>query len=149
MFLPILPKEQPQLLAELESDPFDEHAVSNATCELNHMFRMILAPVTAVLFTLRHCRFGHQDGPRIDGLSDGGRNSATSAQSATMTVLMGHVVPVEKVTAPAPVPVVALPMAKPKDSKKVTAGRARAAVRRARQENLLARGNQLTIRGCC
>jgi len=34
--LPIPREEQPKLLAELESDPFVEHAVSSATCELYH-----------------------------------------------------------------------------------------------------------------
>ena len=75
MFLPIPPEEQPELLAELESDPFVEHAVSNATCEMYHRFGMYLAPVTAALTTLRHCRFGHHDVQGIDSC-DGNRNSA-------------------------------------------------------------------------
>ena len=72
MFLPIPLEEQPELLAELEADPFVEHAVSSATCEMYHRFGMYLAPVTAALTTLRHCRFGHgahnmdQDGGRSD-----------------------------------------------------------------------------------
>ena len=45
-----------------------------------------------------------------------------------------HVVPVERVTAPTPAPVVP----KTKDPKKVAAGRAGAVARRARQESLLA-----------
>ena len=32
LFLPIPPEEQPKLLAELEADPFVEHAVSISTC---------------------------------------------------------------------------------------------------------------------
>ena len=75
MFLPIPPEEQPELLAELESDPFVEHVVSNATCEMYHRFGMYLAPVTAGLTTLRHCRFGQHDVHRIDSC-DGNRNSA-------------------------------------------------------------------------
>ena len=67
LFLPIPPEEQPELLVELESDPFVEHAVSNASYELYHKFGMILTPVTAVLTTLRHCRFEHQNCPRGDG----------------------------------------------------------------------------------
>ena len=72
MFLPIPPEEHPELLAELEADPFVEHAVSSATCEMYHRFGMYLAPVTAALTTLRHCQFGHgahnmdQDGGRSD-----------------------------------------------------------------------------------
>ena len=65
MFLPIPPKEQPELLSELEADPFVEHAVSSATCEMYHRFGMSLAPVTVALTTLCHCRFGQQDVPRI------------------------------------------------------------------------------------
>ena len=83
MFLPIPPEEQPKLLTELKSDLFVEHTVSNATCELYHKFGMILAPLTAALTTLRHCRFGQQAVPRIvdetdanSYQSDGGRNSA-------------------------------------------------------------------------
>ena len=45
-----------------------------------------------------------------------------------------HIVPVERVTAPAPAPVVP----KMKDPQKVAAGRAGAAARRVRQESLLA-----------
>ena len=71
MFLPIPPEEQPELLAELEADPFVEHAVSSATCELYHRFGMLLAPLTAGLTTIKHCRFGgahnmDQDGGRSD-----------------------------------------------------------------------------------
>ena len=83
IFLLIPPEEQPKLLTELESDPFVEHAVSNAMCELYHKFGMILAQLTTALTTLRHCRFGQQDVPRIvyetdatSYQSDGGRNSA-------------------------------------------------------------------------
>ena len=75
MLLPIPPEEQPELLSELESDPFVEHAVSGATCELYHRFGMYLAPVTAALTTLRHCRFAQHDVQSIDSC-DGNRNSA-------------------------------------------------------------------------
>ena len=75
MFLPIPPEEQLELLAELEADPFVEHAVSSATCEMYHRFGMYLAPVTSALTTLRHCRFGHHDVQGIDSC-DGNRNLA-------------------------------------------------------------------------
>ena len=75
MLLPIPPEERPELLSELESDPFVEHAVSGTTCELYHRFGMYLAPVTAALTTLRHCRFGQHDVQSIDSC-DGNRNSA-------------------------------------------------------------------------
>ena len=78
MFLPIPLEEQPELLAELEADPFVEHAVSGATCELYHRFGMYLAPVTEALTTLRHCRFGQHDVHCIDSC-DGNRNSADTS----------------------------------------------------------------------
>lgn len=57
MFLPI--KNPPALIADLEGDPFVEHALSSATCELYHRYGMFLAPLTTVLTTLKHCQFGH------------------------------------------------------------------------------------------
>ena len=83
MFLPIPPEEQPELLAELEADPFVEHAVSSATCEMYHRFGMYLAPVTAALTTLRHCRFGHgahnMDDTDVTS-EDGGRSDDTGTE---------------------------------------------------------------------
>ena len=85
MFLPIPPEEQPELLAELEADPFVEHAVSGATCELYHRFGMYLAPLTAGLTTLRHCRFGHgaHRGDTDVTSEDGGRSDSCSRADAT------------------------------------------------------------------
>lgn len=94
MLLPIPPEDQPVLLAELEADPFVGHAVSGAACELYHRFGMYLAPLTAGLTTLRHCRFGHdahdiyvndtdvtsQDGGRSD--NDGTSSTECQARSA-------------------------------------------------------------------
>ena len=80
LFLPIPPEEQPELLAELEADPFVEHAVSSATCEMYHRFGMYLAPVTAALTTLRHCRFGHGAHNRDDTYQDGGRSDDTGTE---------------------------------------------------------------------
>ena len=80
MFLPIPPEEQPELLAELEADPFVEHAVSSATCEMYHRFGMYLAPVTAALTTLRHCRFGHGAHHMDDTYQDGGRSDDTGTE---------------------------------------------------------------------
>ena len=77
LFLPIPPEEQPKLLAELEADPFVEHAVSTSTCELYHHFGMYLAPMTTALTTLRHCQFGDRHRQSIDSCdgSDGASNS--------------------------------------------------------------------------
>ena len=82
MFLPIPPEEQPELLAELEADPFVEHAVSSATCEMYHRFGMYLAPVTAALTTLRHCRIEHgvhRDDTDVPS-EDGGRSDNTGTE---------------------------------------------------------------------
>ena len=85
MLLPIPPEEQPELLSELVSDPFVEHAVSGATCELYHRFGMYLAPLTAGLTTLRHCRFGHgaHRGDTDVTSEDGGRTDSCDVPSAT------------------------------------------------------------------
>ena len=80
MLLPIPPEDQPVLLAELEADPFVEHAVSGATCELYHRFGMYLAPLTAGLTTLRHCRFG-DSANNMD--QDGGRPDSCEATTGT------------------------------------------------------------------
>ena len=80
MFLPIPPEEQPELLSELESDPFVEHAVSSATCKMYHRFGMYLAPVTTVLTTLRHCRFGHGAHSMDDIYQDGGWSDDTGTE---------------------------------------------------------------------
>ena len=69
MFLPIPAENQPGLIADLEGDPFVGHALSSATCELYHRYGVFLAPLTALLTTVKHCRFGHQCPVRID---DGG-----------------------------------------------------------------------------
>ena len=136
MFLPIPPEEQPELLAELEADPFVEHAVSSATCEMYHRFGMYLAPVTAALTTLRHCRFEMVRiiwMIRIKMEAD----QTTPAQSAWVNTQTESTEGLERVTMPAPVPVAASPTAKSKDPKKVAAGRAGAAARKAKQESLL------------
>ena len=56
--LPIPKESQPKLVADLEEDPFVEHALSGFICELYHRYGMFLAPLTAALTTARHCRFG-------------------------------------------------------------------------------------------
>ena len=61
-------------------------------------------------------------------------DQTTPAQSATMKESTEGL---ERVTTPAPVPVAASPTAKSKDPKKVAAGRAGAATRKAKQECLL------------
>ena len=60
LFLPIPAENQPGLIADLEGDQFVGHALSSATCELYHRYGMFLAPLTAVLTTIKHCQFGHR-----------------------------------------------------------------------------------------
>ena len=66
MFLPIPPEKQPDLVADLEADPFVGHALSSVTCELYHRYGMFLAPLTAALTTVKHCQFGQQKPQAID-----------------------------------------------------------------------------------
>ena len=63
MFLPISPENQKALVCDLEADPFVEHALSSATCELYHRYGMLLAPLTTALTTIKYTQFeskGHQ-----------------------------------------------------------------------------------------
>ena len=59
MFLPIPVENQSGPIRDLESDPFVGYALSTAVCELYHRFGMFLAPVTAVLTTMKHAQFGY------------------------------------------------------------------------------------------
>ena len=52
-FLPILPENQPALVADLETDPFI--GLTSAVCELYHRYGMYLAPFTALLTTAKLC----------------------------------------------------------------------------------------------
>ena len=70
LFLPIPVENQPRLIADLEGDPFVGHALSTAVCELYHRFGMFLAPVTAVLTTIKYARFGHQCPRTINDIDD-------------------------------------------------------------------------------
>ena len=62
MFPPIQAENKPGLIAhlELEGDPFVEHALSSAICELYHPYAMFLALLTVALTTIKHCQFGHR-----------------------------------------------------------------------------------------
>jgi len=59
-FLPIPPENRPLLIDDLESDPFVNHALNSSACELYYRYGKFLAPVTAVLTTIKYCQFGHQ-----------------------------------------------------------------------------------------
>lgn len=58
--LPIPPENKPKLVADLEADPFVDHALLRASCDLYHRFGMYLAPLTMALTTAKYCLFGHK-----------------------------------------------------------------------------------------
>ena len=60
IFLPITPENRQLLMADLESDPFVGHALNSTACELYYRYGKCLAPITAVLTTMKYCQFGHQ-----------------------------------------------------------------------------------------
>ena len=88
MFLPIPAENQPELIADLEGDPFVGHALSSATCELYHRYGMFLAPLTAALTTIKHCQFGHRcpavinDGNQADGGEPADSSGGTARSGA-------------------------------------------------------------------
>jgi len=54
-FLPLPPSRQPELVADLEQDPFVSSALQSACCELYYRYGMYLTPLTAALTTAKHC----------------------------------------------------------------------------------------------
>lgn len=79
--LPIPPENKQALVADLESDPFVEHALSSATCALYHRYGMYLAPLTAALTTARHCQFERNlDNTDDDVRGEGDRESDSTKQ---------------------------------------------------------------------
>ena len=72
IFLPIPAENQPGLIAVLEGDPFVGHALNSATCELYDRNGTWLAPLTAALSTMKHCRFGHCRPVHINNVGEGG-----------------------------------------------------------------------------
>jgi len=54
-FLPLPPSRQPELVADLEQDPFVSSALESACCELYYRYGMYLAPLTTALTTAKHC----------------------------------------------------------------------------------------------
>jgi len=84
--LPIPPKNQPKLIADLEEDPFVDHALTSACCELYHRYGIYLAPLTAALTTAKHCQFGGESRDSIAAdqqMTDGpcNRQNGTSNRS--------------------------------------------------------------------
>ena len=118
MFLPIPPENQPALVRDHEGDPITENALSRATCELYHHYGMYLAPLTAVLTTLKHSQFGHQSSDTTIP-SDGGELMGAVSHRVTDPGTDAKISPHEKVL------------------KKVAAGHAGAAARKTKQDRLL------------
>jgi len=46
---------QPELVADLEQDPFVSSALQTACCELYYRYGMYLAPLTTAVTTVKHC----------------------------------------------------------------------------------------------
>jgi len=59
MLLPLPPSRQPELVADLEQDPFVSSALQSACCELYYRYGMYLAPLITALTTAKHCDWGH------------------------------------------------------------------------------------------
>ena len=78
LFLPLPAYNRSKLVADLEADPFVEHALSSATCELYHRYGTYLAPLATVLTTAQHCQFGQPSQPL-------GSNGGTRGASADET----------------------------------------------------------------
>ena len=80
--LPIPPENMPKLIADLGADPFVEHALSSATCELYYKYGMYLAPLTTALTTAKYCQFGDPNSCTIhDTISDDDRTTESYRRS--------------------------------------------------------------------
>ena len=96
MLLPLSPSRQPELVADLEQDPFVSSALQSACCELYYRYGMYLAPLTAALTTAMHCDWGrvgdnafNENTPTNANDNDGRserRSEGTGAARASETV---------------------------------------------------------------
>ena len=82
-FLPIPAENHPGLIADPKGDPFVGHALSSATCELYLRYGMFLAPLTAVLTTIKHCPFRHRCPA---GIKNGGEPVSAADNNASPDV---------------------------------------------------------------
>ena len=57
--LPIPEETHSKLIAELEADPFVEHALSSVMRGVYRVFGMWLAPLTTAITTMKYCQFEH------------------------------------------------------------------------------------------
>ena len=87
--LPIPEETHSKLVAELEADPIVEHALSSAMRGVYRMFGMWLAPLTAAITTMKHCRFEHACPNNMsdesinedNGADSGARDSESDSES--------------------------------------------------------------------
>jgi len=96
--LPLPRSRQPELVADLEQDPFVSSALQSACCELYYRYGMYLAPLTAALTTAKHCDWvGHvEDSAEVDNTTDDDgcwRATGTTdyCEGSSRTAVDGHV----------------------------------------------------------
>lgn len=83
MLLPLPSSRQPELVADLEQDPFVSSALQGACCELYYRYGMYLAPLTAALTTAKHCDWGHvEDSAPGANDNDGGEGPTRASEAA-------------------------------------------------------------------
>lgn len=54
-------KDPPKLIKNLNEDPFLNHALNNACCELYYKYEMYLAPFTTILTTAQSIDFSDEE----------------------------------------------------------------------------------------
>ena len=59
--LPIPEENHTKLVADLEDDPFVEHALTTTCCELYFRFGAFLAPITTMITTIKYCQFKNKN----------------------------------------------------------------------------------------
>ena len=89
--LPIPPENHIQLVADLEDDPFVEHALTTACCEMYYRYGMYLAPLTAAMTTAKHCRFGDRACTEIEHGDPDGRDNVGAAGHSSGRVDNGRI----------------------------------------------------------
>ena len=89
--LPIPPENHIQLVADLEDDPFVEHALTTACCEMYYRYGMYLAPLTAAMTTAKHCRFGDRACTETQHGDPDGRDDVGAAGHSSGRVASGRI----------------------------------------------------------
>ena len=59
-----------KLIDDLEEDPFVNHALTTACCDLYYTYGMYLAPITTMLTTVRHIYFNKNKNTYIENNTD-------------------------------------------------------------------------------